>query len=53
MPDTALQQIFALTPSVLSRYLDFAEEILHSILRTMPDGHISLQISTTIENFRI
>jgi hypothetical protein len=32
MPEVSLQQIFALTPSVLSRYLEFAEDILYEVL---------------------
>ncbi|KAI9439770.1 hypothetical protein H4582DRAFT_1942786 [Lactarius indigo] len=32
MLEVSLQQIFALTPSVLSRYLEFAENILYDVL---------------------
>ncbi|THU75998.1 hypothetical protein K435DRAFT_824653 [Dendrothele bispora CBS 962.96] len=37
-----LQEIFALVPSVLSRYLDFSLDILLSTLRSMREAQISL-----------
>ncbi|KAI0648375.1 hypothetical protein C8Q79DRAFT_1008705 [Trametes meyenii] len=40
MPDTALQQIFALVPSTVSRYRHFALDILRDTLREMPDAAV-------------
>lgn len=40
MPDTALQQIFALVPSTVSRYRSFAIIILRDVLRTIPEAAI-------------
>ena len=42
MLDVSLQQIFALTPSVLSRYLEFAEEILYEVLLHVQEAQISM-----------
>ena len=42
MLDVSLQQIFALTPSVLSQYLDFAEEILYEVLLHVQEAQISM-----------
>ncbi|KAN0139515.1 hypothetical protein V8E53_002631 [Lactarius tabidus] len=42
MLDVSLQQIFALTPSVLSWYLKFAEEILYDVLLHVPEARISM-----------
>ena len=42
MLDVSLQQIFALTPSVLSQYLDFAEEILYKVLLHVQEAQISM-----------
>jgi hypothetical protein len=41
VPETGLQQIFALVPSVLSRYISFALPILLSVLRENAFGAIS------------
>ncbi|EIW51377.1 uncharacterized protein TRAVEDRAFT_137504 [Trametes versicolor FP-101664 SS1] len=40
MPDTALQQIFALVPSTVSRYRAFAMTILCNTLRKIPEAAI-------------
>ena len=40
MREVSLQQIFALVPTVLSRYLFFAMNILLQTLRTLPDARI-------------
>ena len=40
MSDTALQQIFALVPTTLSRYRRFVLEILRDTLRQLPDAKI-------------
>lgn len=40
MPPTNLQQIFALIPSTVSRYINFALTILLRVLRSMPEGAI-------------
>ncbi|OJT13129.1 hypothetical protein TRAPUB_10323 [Trametes pubescens] len=40
MPDTALQQIFALIPTTVSRYRRFALSILLSVLRVLPESRI-------------
>jgi hypothetical protein len=42
MLEVSLQQIFALTPSVLNRYLNFAQDILYEVLRQTPEARISL-----------
>lgn len=42
MLEVTLQQVFALTPSVLSRYLEFAEAILHQTLVSMREGSVSM-----------
>ncbi|KAJ8094152.1 hypothetical protein PM082_023360 [Marasmius tenuissimus] len=42
MLEIHLQQIFAIVPSVLARYLDFSLDILLRVLRRMEDGRISL-----------
>ncbi|TFK80251.1 hypothetical protein K466DRAFT_452479, partial [Polyporus arcularius HHB13444] len=41
MPDTALQQIFALVPSTITRYRSWALKILLKVLRRIPSGRIS------------
>lgn len=41
MPDTALQQIFALVPSTVTRYREFALRILLHTLRGLPETAIS------------
>ncbi|KAG6884246.1 hypothetical protein C0992_006667 [Termitomyces sp. T32_za158] len=41
MIEVSLQQIFALTPSTLSRYLEFAQNILYKTLQGLPDGALS------------
>lgn len=41
MPDTALQQIFALVPSTVTRYRAWAMKILLNVLRCIPSGRIS------------
>ncbi|RDX46395.1 hypothetical protein OH76DRAFT_1356239 [Lentinus brumalis] len=40
MPDTALQQIFALVPSTVTRYRAFAMKILLGVLKTIPEARI-------------
>ncbi|KAL0570561.1 hypothetical protein V5O48_011398 [Marasmius crinis-equi] len=40
--EVGLQQIFAIVPSVLSRYLDFGMDILLRVLRQIPEGRIRL-----------
>lgn len=40
MSDTALQQIFALVPSTVTRYRKFALKILLSVLRQLPESAI-------------
>ncbi|OJT14842.1 hypothetical protein TRAPUB_8636 [Trametes pubescens] len=51
IPDTALQQIFALVPSTVSRYRAFAMEILRDTLRTMPEA--AIEWWTTEEECRV
>jgi hypothetical protein len=41
MNETALQQIFALVPTVLSRYIQFTMPILLDVLREIPEGMIA------------
>ena len=41
MLEISLQQIFALIPSMVSRYLNFSKKILLETIRTMPEGGIS------------
>ncbi|KAI9059360.1 hypothetical protein FKP32DRAFT_1614166 [Trametes sanguinea] len=41
MSDTALQQIFALVPSTVSRYRNFAQTILCATLRQVPEAEIA------------
>ncbi|CDO74523.1 hypothetical protein BN946_scf184846.g4 [Trametes cinnabarina] len=41
MSETALQQIFALVPSTVSRYRRFAQKILRATLRHMPEAEIA------------
>lgn len=41
MSATSLQQIFALIPSTISRYVAFSQSILLALLRASPDGAIS------------
>ena len=40
MRETTLQQIFALTPTVVSRYLNFAKRILLLTLKRLPEARI-------------
>ena len=40
MLEVSLQQIFALTPTTLSRYLDFAQDILLDVLRSLNEAAI-------------
>ncbi|KAL0946034.1 hypothetical protein HGRIS_012309 [Hohenbuehelia grisea] len=42
MLEISLQQIFALVPSTVSRYLDFAKAILLKTVRSMDEGRIGL-----------
>lgn len=42
MLEVSLQQIFAITPSVLSRYLDFAQDILYNTLHFIKEAAISM-----------
>lgn len=41
MRETSLQEIFALVPSTVSRYLAFAQQILLNVLRELLDARIS------------
>lgn len=41
MLETSLQQIFALIPATVSRYLQFGQQILLKTVRTMPEGQIT------------
>ncbi|KAI0371862.1 hypothetical protein BV20DRAFT_1067190 [Pilatotrama ljubarskyi] len=41
MPDTALQQIFALVPATVARYRAFALQILRDVLRELPEAGIA------------
>jgi hypothetical protein len=41
MHETSLQQIFAIVPATLSRYLSFGLKILLASLREMPDAKVS------------
>lgn len=41
MNETALQLIFAIVPSVLSRYIDFGLDILLAVLKDIPEATIS------------
>lgn len=41
MVELLLQQIFVLTPTTLSCYLDFAQDVLYNTLCAMPDARIS------------
>lgn len=41
MRATSLQEIFALVPTTVVRYLAFAEDILHATLKDMPDARVA------------
>jgi hypothetical protein len=45
MLEVSLQQIFALTPSTLNRYLQFAEKALYETLRQLEEARISMPTS--------
>ncbi|KAL0566751.1 hypothetical protein V5O48_015256 [Marasmius crinis-equi] len=47
--EVGLQQVFAVVPSVLSRYLEFGMDILLRVLRQMPEARI--QLPRTLEDF--
>ena len=47
MREVSLQQIFALTPTTLSRYLEFAEEILHETLLLLDEASIRMPNSVS------
>ena len=49
MLEVSLQQIFALIPSTVSRYLDFAKTIILETIRTMPAGAISFPCGDEFE----
>lgn len=49
MLEVSLQQIFALTPSTLSRYLDFAQRILFDTLKRIPAANVTFP--QTIRDF--
>lgn len=49
MLEISLQQIFALTPSTVSRYLDVTKKILLETIRAMDEGAIGLP--QTLEEF--
>lgn len=40
MPSTSLQEIFAIIPSTVSRYIDFTLSILLQVLRNLPEAEI-------------
>jgi hypothetical protein len=40
MREISLQQIFALVPSTVSRYIQFSLDILLAVLRQIPDARI-------------
>jgi len=40
MPDTSLVEIFALIPTTVTRYIHFAQDILLTLLRDLPEGAI-------------
>jgi len=42
MLEVSLQQIFALTPSTLSRYLEFAQDILFTTLKRLEAARIAM-----------
>lgn len=42
MLEVTLQQVFALTPTTLNRYLEFAEEILYETLSVMKEARITM-----------
>ncbi|KAM6492470.1 hypothetical protein JOM56_012194 [Amanita muscaria] len=46
MLEISLQQIFALTPSTLSHYLEFAHKILFDTLQTIPDTRVNFPQTT-------
>jgi len=50
MLEVSLQQIFAITPSVLSQYLDFAQDILYDTLHFLKEAAISMP--RKIEEFK-
>ncbi|KAI8981129.1 hypothetical protein BD414DRAFT_90259 [Trametes punicea] len=49
MPDTALQQIFALVPTTISRYRTFALRALCDTLRELPEARIAWWSATECE----
>ncbi|KAJ7195965.1 hypothetical protein GGX14DRAFT_403699 [Mycena pura] len=51
MREISLQQIFALIPSTVSRYLSFALDILLGILRRMPDA--AIRWPSTVDEFQL
>lgn len=51
MLEVSLQQIFALTPTTLSRYLEFTQDILYDTLRGMLDARISFPHSRERFNY--
>jgi hypothetical protein len=51
IPETGLQQIFALVPSVLSRYINFAMPILLELLRKYPIGAILWPTAEEMEDY--
>lgn len=51
MREISLQQIFALIPSTVSRYIDFGMSILLETLRSIPEGAISWPSGGTFEEY--
>ncbi|KDN33518.1 hypothetical protein RSAG8_13388, partial [Rhizoctonia solani AG-8 WAC10335] len=49
MSEVSLQMIFALVPSTVSRYIDFALEILHEVLARIPEGCIDWPSQATMQ----
>ena len=41
MRETSLQEVFALIPSTVNRYLHFAEALLHAALKELPEAQVS------------
>ncbi|KDN41846.1 hypothetical protein RSAG8_07217, partial [Rhizoctonia solani AG-8 WAC10335] len=51
MGETNLQQVFALVPSVVSRYIKFAMGIMLALLRRLPDGRITWPTAEKMQEY--
>lgn len=51
MLEISLQQVFAIIPSTVSRYLDFSKSLLLQTLKCMPEGSISFPNDMQYEEF--